>query len=149
MRKIFPLVVVLALTGCGTDAAPRRPVEAGVMPPPMTAAAALAKVPPVVRLGPADDGRHVPVRPGQRIVVTLPGDTSTGYSWWVLKNDPKVLRQDGEPQISSAPPPGAGGSVTFRFTAAKKGATPLRLGYLRSWEKKKPARTWSVHVMVE
>lgn len=107
-----------------------------------------------VRLGPADSGKPVALEVGQQMQVALPGNPSTGYNWVVVSVDQSVLepaekgstfKQGGAPGVV-----GAGGVVTWTFTANSAGTTNLVLGYKRPWETTAtPTQTWSAPVTVK
>lgn len=102
-----------------------------------------------------DNGSKVTLKTGDVLSITLDSNPSTGYSWKVSQNDPKVLLPLGDPQFSlggKEPMPGAGGTETFQFKALAKGLTPLTLVYVRPWETSvtpTPNDTFSVTVTVE
>jgi inhibitor of cysteine peptidase len=81
----------------------------------------------------------VSLKVGQTLVVTLPSNPSTGYSWTVSgAPDSAVLTQEGDITYTPSNPdvvmPGSGGSETVRFTATAAGTTKLVLDYRRPWE---------------
>jgi len=92
---------------------------------------------------------------GDTLVVTLPANPSTGYSW-ALTSAPAaaVLAAPGEPaytpdRTGGAPMPGAGGKATFRFAAVGAGSTRVVLAYRRGWETGvPPVETVTVEVTV-
>jgi inhibitor of cysteine peptidase len=103
-----------------------------------------------VALGEADSGHTVKTRPGRHIVVTLPSNPTTGYTWTV--SNLGGLQQIGDARYTSAETEraGAGGTQTFTFSADDRTAGQLILEYRRPWEEDSaPARTWSVAVSVE
>ncbi len=118
MRIIHILLAaaLLSLTACAS-AKPRET-------PPLSVTGAMA-------------GETVFLVPGQMLVVTLPANPSTGYSW---KADeiPACIRAVGggeyRPDPTRIDMPGAGGAVVWKFRAAAEGSGVLRLTYLRPWE---------------
>ena len=66
---------------------------------------------------------------GDALQISLPENRSTGYVWSIVTNDEAVLRPTDEPSyaIEGEPLPGAGGRVTFYFTAAGAGEVSLQL----------------------
>jgi inhibitor of cysteine peptidase len=80
----------------------------------------------------------VTLAPGQRLVVTLESNPSTGFGWQIGEApDAAVLAQVGEPTYSpggEAGMIGAGGSQVFTFVATGVGETGFTLAYRRSWE---------------
>ncbi|NKY27905.1 protease inhibitor I42 family protein [Nocardia gamkensis] len=106
MRKsLLVLLLCSTVVGCGNDSRETHPAE---------------DAKPVVRVGDADDGQQRRLLVGQRLVVALPANPSTGYSW----------------------------SVAQMGVAA--GVTPLKLEYTRPWDQGlAPARTFSLTIEVQ
>ena len=102
-------------------------------------------------LGEDDDGTAISVKAGEQLVVELPSNPTTGFSWTVADSGP--LKQEGDPAYESDAKPGvvgAGGIETFTFDAEKAGSGTLTLEYRRSWETDVAAEdVWSVTVTVE
>ena len=90
-------------------------------------------------LTPLDNGREFTLAVGQVLVVNLPSNRTTGYSWTLLSTNETVLEPVGEAEYQRNPAPtgmvGVGGNEIWRFRAAKTGRETLRLGYARPWEK--------------
>ncbi len=92
-------------------------------------------------------GTTVTVDRGSDVVVTLPANPSTGYSWVVSSS--ATLTQTGEPQFTpESNLVGAAGTMTFRFEAVRSGEGVLQLDYLRPWEEVAPLDTFSVTIRV-
>ena len=82
-----------------------------------------------------DHNRAAEVRVGERIVVQLPENPTTGFSWAVDETDRRLLTLDGSTYV--APEMGfigAKGQRTFQFTARQPGEMTLQLKYWRVWE---------------
>jgi len=89
-----------------------------------------------LRLGPADNGRHVALAVGERFSLALRQNPTTGYSWRVTSSGEPVIEQEGEPSyVPDGPQRGGGGTLTYRFRAARTGRAELVLVYARPWEK--------------
>jgi predicted secreted protein len=103
----------------------------------------------VVRVGPAADGKTFMVHPSDRLVVTLPGNASTGYSWKLLHVDSSVVKFVSRSYVAKPIPPkvGAGGAYVLRFRAAAIGTTKLKLGYIQAGSSKS-AKTFSLKLVV-
>ncbi len=105
-------------------------------------------------LGLRDSGRHIELRKGQILAVSLESNPSTGYSWHVAEGTGSVIDQPEDKDFTTAdnvnpPRPGAGGIETFRFRALSKGRSSLRLIYQRPWEKKwEPLKTFTLTLEV-
>ena len=72
--------------------------------------------PMMLELTQADNGKSVEARPGDLIVIRLPGNPATGFRWTVDKLDPLCVEAQG----SSFSPAGdaaigRGGERTFSF----------------------------------
>lgn len=76
-----------------------------------------------------DNGQMVTMGAGDALQISLPENRSTGYIWSIVTNDEAVLRPTDEPTyaIEGEPLPGAGGQVTFYFTAVAAGEVSLQL----------------------
>lgn len=104
-----------------------------------------------VTIGDAFDGGMVHLTTGETLVVRLPSNPGTGYSWSVQWNDAAILQPRGEPVLEKpeAGLGGAPGAQVFRFRALRAGSTGLAFAYHRPWEKKEaPARLYRVTVVV-
>ena len=103
-----------------------------------------------VRLEARDSGRRLELRVGQRFSVALRANLSTGYSWKVVASGEPEVRMEGEPAfVADSHMAGAGGTLTYRFRAARAGTGVLKLVYVRPWEKDaKPADAFVVTVVV-
>lgn len=96
-----------------------------------------------------DGGSDIFLTQGEQLLVRLPSNPSTGFSWAIAGNAQSVLRPVGEPKFE--PParavPGAGGTQTFEFRVVGGGGAFLDLVYRRPSDKDTPpARRWGVFV---
>jgi inhibitor of cysteine peptidase len=107
---------------------------------------------PQVTLTEQDAGKSVDVSVGEKIVVQLPSNPTTGYQWSVL-GDPaplKFVKSEYAADAQTAGRVGAGGMQTLKFTAKSLGKVELKLGYRRPWEKDvAPAKTFAATVVVK
>lgn len=105
----------------------------------------------IVSIGEAENGKTLEVNAGDTLTISLAGNPSTGYNWYVASADANILKQQGEPVFSaSSTLVGAGGTIMLTFQAALAGQTPLVLEYKRSWETGvPPAQTYNVTVVVK
>jgi inhibitor of cysteine peptidase len=107
-----------------------------------------------VTISEANSGSDVSIEAGQKLIVSLQSNPSTGYSWFVSQVDSGLLRQTSGRSVrkkSKTPKQmvGAPGREVFTFSAEAAGITPLEMEYRRPWEKNvAPARTFSVQVIV-
>ena len=98
-----------------------------------------------------DNGQTVAMGVGDALQISLPENRSTGYVWSVVTNDETVLRPTDEPAyvIEGGAMPGAGGRVTFTFTAVGAGEVSLQLINARPAETAvEPAETFALLVQV-
>jgi inhibitor of cysteine peptidase len=101
----------------------------------------------------ADNGKTVNLAVGKSVVIRLPGNPTTGYSWRTAKVTGQSVAAVGEPKYQAdAHAPGivgVGGTYTFTFKAAKQGKAEVNLEYVRPWEKGiAPIKTFSATVEV-
>lgn len=100
-----------------------------------------------IKVGERDNGSTVQISAGQKLVVALPSNSSTGYTWMVEKNtmgDPAIAHEAPE-----SGPIGAGSVQVFTFadTAGLTGEHTLKLIYQRPWaETVPPAKTFELKV---
>ena len=107
-----------------------------------------------VQLTAADVGRSIDLRLGQEIEVSLQANPTTGYRWEMVQAAPAVLDvlsgQTYAPAPSAPRVVGGGGTVTWRFRAARAGHDSLQLVYRRPWEPDgAPAQTFKCDITVQ
>src|SRR5262245_32613552 len=98
-----------------------------------------------------ENNGEVSVPAGGTLVVRLESNLTTGFSWQIKQNDPKILKPLGQPRYERQenPRPGAGGHQVFRFLAAGPADTTanLQLQYSQPFDKKTPpAKTFALTV---
>lgn len=88
------------------------------------------------------NGQTVNVRVGDEVVIQLPAQMGTGYSWQLRAREAKIAVPQGEPELKSTPgqAPGAAEQQLFRFKIQAPGSTTVQLQYVRPWEKNQPPR---------
>jgi len=102
-----------------------------------------------VKVGEADRGRLIQVIQGSHVLLHLPENPSTGYSWELepLQGDTLMLQAD-----TYLPPtsliPGAGGIRLFEFLARSPGLVLLQLDLRQPWKPKDRAETFEVTIRV-
>ncbi len=131
MKRSFILLLnVLALTGCAPSLFPvEMPVTASL----------------------SDSGGTASLIPYQPLVVRLPANPSTGYSWRYVVAGDDVLRL--ETINGEAPAPngmvGVAGEEVWSFRAQGAGRAVLTYVYERSWEQNTPpAKIFTLFVTV-
>lgn len=98
-----------------------------------------------------DAGKTIEVKAGDILVFSLEGNITTGYNWISAPQNPVLLEQVGDIEVTPASDAiGAPGMITLKFKAVEKGQTALRLEYKRSWEEGvAPEKTFEVTVVVK
>ena len=107
-----------------------------------------------VQLTDVDDGTSVQLANGGTLIIALPSNPSTGYSWSVAESSDPQLELQGEPAFvpagSTTPVVGAGGTEVFTFEAVDTGTATLTLGYRRPFEPNaSPEDTFSITVEIQ
>lgn len=104
-----------------------------------------------VTIGEQQAGDTIELHTGDTLRVALPGNLTTGFNWIPAPQDPALLEQVGEPQMTPASSAlGASGTIVLTFEATAPGQTLLHLDYRRAWEEDvAPEATFEVTVMVE
>ena len=110
--------------------------------------------PAAVTLQTPDPQAAVNLVRGQRLIIRLASNRSTGFRWQVNGHLPAGLRQASEPLYESDPTQpglvGAGGQEIWTFEATSAGTAELNLAYRRPWEAgEAAARTLRVLVRVK
>jgi inhibitor of cysteine peptidase len=101
----------------------------------------------------ADGGKEVSVPAGGTIIVRLPANPSTGYSWHFITGfDDSFVRLVRHAYTRDPAPEGvvgSGGTAEITFTAGESGKGWLRFIYLRPWERDVDAESiWQVLVSI-
>ena len=117
-----------------------------------SATAASAKAPAsAVTVTEQDNGRGIELAQGGTLIVQLPSNPSTGYSWSV-QGDPsplKLVKSDYTEQSQSTQIVGAPGTQVLQLKAIGPGAATLTLEYRRPWERDvPPAKVFSIKATV-
>ncbi len=89
----------------------------------------------------ANNGQPTTLYVGGKVVIELPANPTTGYTWDVGEVDTNILKQVGKTEYNSSssnPVPGQGGTQTLRFQAIAPGKTTLKLIYHRPFESNTP-----------
>lgn len=102
-----------------------------------------------VQLTEKDAAQTVKLRVNDRVVVRLPVQMGTGYSWQLTDNPFfRLVSQRLDPPAESRP--GAGSRQEFQLEALKPGTTRLALRLVRPWEANElPQKTFEVNVQIE
>lgn len=94
-------------------------------------------------------GQQMILREGERLMIALPGNPTTGYEWEVENEPTEIVRRiDGPGYRSSSTLIGAGGTFYFRYETINSGQGELTLVYRRPWEALPPENTFFLAVVV-
>lgn len=95
-------------------------------------------------------GQSVILREGEKLMIALEGNPTTGFEWEVESEPAGGLLQriEGPAYSSSSSLIGAGGTFYFRYAAVVAGQGELTFVYRRSWETVPPEKTVSMVVLV-
>jgi len=100
-----------------------------------------------------DDEKIITLNVGDKLVIKLPGNYTTGYQWVVKKGyDMEIIEQsgDGKYKPDTTDRVGAPGTAEFTFKAIGSGRTELELVYIRTWEKDvKPETDYEITIIVK
>ena len=101
-------------------------------------------------LGPSSNGHSYTVAPQTRIVVTLPSNQTTGFSWHLAaRPDGHVVKLVSHRYVApKTKRVGAGGKEIWRFRAVGAGSTRLRLVYEQAGQMQPVGRRYSVKIHV-
>lgn len=99
-----------------------------------------------------DNGNQFELNKGDILTLKLECSPSTGYLWYIAKNDGNVMEPQGEPVYETPERKlivGGVEYVTFRFKALTSGTNVLELHYKRGWEDKEPLKTFVINVTIK
>lgn len=104
-----------------------------------------------ITIGEQDAGKTVELKTGDTLVVALDGNITTGFNWIPAPQDPVLLEQAGEVEVTpDSDLIGAPGKIVLQFIATTQGQTLLHLDYKRAWEvDTPPEKTFEVTVVVK
>ena len=95
-----------------------------------------------VTLAEGDSGKVIDVGPGERVIVRLASNRTTGYSWALLTSGSDALirlASEYTQVVDAEGKPGAPGVESWYFQAKGSGQQELRFEYRRPWERNAPA----------
>jgi inhibitor of cysteine peptidase len=81
------------------------------------------------------NGQTISLNKGDRLVLSLESNPTTGFDWELQNLDESVIKLVGEPDYKTdSKLMGAAGVKTYTFEAQGSGKTSIKLVYHRSWE---------------
>lgn len=146
---LLPVAALSFTSGCANAQTVAPPTETAPEKPAPAKPTAIAVPDKIVTE--ADAGKTATIKIGQRLLVRLPSNPTTGYEWSVAKIDDKILAPDGESQfdVPETPLPGAPTVQTLFFKAKSAGKIALELKYARPWETDAaPAKAYKVTINI-
>jgi inhibitor of cysteine peptidase len=101
-----------------------------------------------------DKDTKVQLAKGDKLLVRLEANLTTGYSWDLATNDNDILKSAGKPEYETPKDKkgivGAGGTQVFTFTAKGAGELDVELQYKRPFDKDtEPAKTFKFKAVVK
>jgi len=99
-----------------------------------------------------DPGKPISVTKDTDVLIALPSNPTTGYSWTARVSGAAVSNGGSAYQAhpAAAGMTGAGGQQIFEFEAEGAGTATVTFTYARPWEKgAKPAKTLVFHITVK
>jgi predicted secreted protein len=105
-----------------------------------------------VRLAEPDNAKTVTVQLAHTATITLKGNITTGYSWYLESISGGAVTCTGGMTYAANPNRkgliGAAGTFSCVLTAVQPGTSTVSCAYYRPWEKNKKEATYSVTVIV-
>jgi inhibitor of cysteine peptidase len=105
-----------------------------------------------VTLTDKDADAKVELAKGDKLVVKLAANPTTGFTWVIASKEDDKLKSTGKPTYEAPEQKavGAGGTQVFTFTAEAAGAAEVEMQYKRTFEKdKEPAKTFKFKVTIK
>lgn len=97
-----------------------------------------------------DTGSTTTVRAGEEVVIRLPENPTTGYSWEFRQTGPGELAVvDDRFEAGGSPRPGAAGTRVVRLVARRAGNVRVEAVERRPWETGDPQQRREFTVVVE
>ncbi len=99
----------------------------------------------------SDNGREFTLSRGDRLEISLPATSGTGYTWRAAPIAGVLVKPVGDTKFKlDNAMPGAPGHEIFRFSAEASGTSTLEMRYVRPWEKETPpAKVFKIILIVK
>ncbi len=99
----------------------------------------------------ADAGTTITIQPGEMVIVTLPGNPTTGYRWEPVGavTDSILQAVPGTDYQPAGTAIGGSGTFLFRYKAVGTGTAVLKFAYRRSWENVPAQNSFTVTIIVQ
>jgi inhibitor of cysteine peptidase len=85
-----------------------------------------------------ENAASVVVSSGDRVVIRIPENASTGYQWSIEELTAPLKLESSDPVTSSEPAPGAAGERVLKLRASERGEGRVVLVLSRPWERDTP-----------
>ena len=97
-----------------------------------------------------DPARPLSVSPGEKFVIVIASNRTTGFSWEIAKPfDEKVVTfLEKEYLFEKSDLDGVGGKEVWTFIAVAAGQTTIYLKYVRPWEKGTPPEQETAYTVI-
>ena len=103
----------------------------------------------VVRVPDEKPGRVQILNPGDTLVLQLPVQPGTGYTW-VVRGDLKGLQKVGDTTyVQYKSEPGAVETQVVKLAATQIGEHNISLAYVPIWDESSPSQVIDVHVKID
>jgi predicted secreted protein len=148
---------IVVKTDLGTFRAILRVIDAGAFQPlgHVSSTASVCSVElRLYRLLTKETDRSISLHVGEKLLIALEGNMTTGYLWEQVDDEGAVALSTLEgPTYQPSPSPvgmvGSGGRFLFRYRAEAVGQTDLIFNYCRAWEEENETDTITFHVTVK
>jgi len=97
----------------------------------------------------SDNGREFTLSRGDRLEISLPATSGTGYTWQAAPIATALVKPVGDTKFKlDSAMPGASGHQIFQFSVEASGSGTLEMRYVRPWEKgTPPARVFKIRLI--
>lgn len=95
-----------------------------------------------------DEAGAVTLSVGERLMIALSGNSTTGYAWEVVEEPAFLAPAEGLAYLPDSALLGGEGTFFFRYEATEAGEGEISLAYRRPWEDVPPHPTFTLDVTV-